>query len=114
MKREFVEVTGFRRRVDQGGPQLLRRIQAELLERMERGVIIRGTGGIRKLRLTDAARGKGRRGGLRVIYLDLPKVERTYLLGLFGKGEKEDISADERKILRRLASQLKKEARENG
>lgn len=72
---------------------------------------MQGTGGLRKLRMADAGRGKGKRGGLRVIYLDLPDAERTYLLALYDKGEKADISADEKKGLRELVKILKSEAR---
>ena len=86
-------------------------MQAELLKNPESGSVIRGTGGLRKLRVADAGRSKGKRGGYRVVYLDLPRVERTYLLALFDKGEKDDISPEEKKILSGLVEKLKKEAR---
>lgn len=74
------------------------------------GRIIQGTGGLRKTRIGDESRGKGKRGGFRVIFLDLPHVERTYLLAIYDKNEKDDISSDEKKILRDLVAKLKKEA----
>lgn len=46
-----------------------------------------------------------------MIYLDLPEVKRTYLLGLYGKGEKADISQDEKKVLKGLVERIKREAR---
>ncbi len=46
-----------------------------------------------------------------MIYLDLPNVERTVLLALYDKDEKDDISQDEKKALRALVEKLKKEAR---
>jgi hypothetical protein len=46
-----------------------------------------------------------------VIYLDLPRVERTYLLALYDKDEKDDISPEEKRILRSLAVALKREAK---
>jgi len=82
MKRIFIETTAFRKKVDEGGPEFLRKIQEELLKRIDSGAVMRGTGGIRKLRIGDSSRGKGKRGGLRVIFLDLPDVEKTFLLGL--------------------------------
>jgi hypothetical protein len=111
MKREFVETTAFSRRVDKEGGQVLRQIQSELLKNPEAGSVISGTGGLRKFRSPDAGRGKGKRGGYRVIYLDLPHVERTYLLALYDKGEKDDISSDEKKILRALAHELRRTAK---
>src|SRR5579862_2654975 len=102
MRRTFVESSAFSKRVDREGAGALQRIQLELLKGLEVGRTIQGTGGLRKLRVADAVRGKGKRGGLRVIYFDLPELERTYLLALYDKDEKDDISADERRILREL------------
>ncbi len=59
------------------------------------GVVVPGTGGVRKLRI--AASGRGKRGGARVIYLyggvDVP----VFLLAIFAKNEKSDLSQAERK-----------------
>lgn len=107
MRRLFVEVQSFSKRVDKEGAETLRRIQEELLERLESGEFIQGTGGLQKIRVGDAGRGKGKRGGYRVVYLDLPARETTYLLYLYDKGERTDISADEKAILRGLAARLK-------
>lgn len=111
MRRTFVESSSFSRRVDREDPGTLQRIQTELLKNPEAGSIIQATGGLRKLRAFDPARGKGKRGGYRVIYLDLPTVERTYLLALYNKEEKEDISPEEKRALRALVAILKKEAK---
>lgn len=46
-----------------------------------------------------------------MIYLDLPSVERTYLLALYDKDEKDDISQEEKRVLRALVEKLKKGAR---
>lgn len=111
MKRTFVESSLFARRVNEEGANVLKEIQTEVLKNPESGRVIQGTGGLRKLRIGDAGRGKGRRGGFRVIYLDLPHVERTHLIALYDKSEKEDISTDEKKALKALVEQIKKEAR---
>jgi hypothetical protein len=107
MRRLFVESQSFSKQVDKEAPETLRRIQAELLERLEFGEFIQGTGGPQKIRVGDAGRGKGKRGGLRIIYLDLLARETTYLLYLYDKGERTDISADEKAVLRGLAARLK-------
>ena len=49
----------------------LREIQNALLENPRLGVVIPGCGGVRKVRWSDPARRKGKRGGLRVIYVYL-------------------------------------------
>ena len=68
------------------------------------GVVIPGTGGVRKLRI--AASGRGKRGGARVIYLfggdDVP----LFLLALFAKNEKSDLSQMERNKLARITAEL--------
>jgi hypothetical protein len=109
MRRTFVETSSFSRRVDREGAEVLREIQTELLEHPEAGRIIQGTGGLRKLRIADPGRGKGKRGGYRVIYLDLAGIERTYLLALYDKSERDDISTEEKKILKSTVERLKRE-----
>ena len=68
------------------------------------GIILKGTGGIRKLRW--ASKGKGKSAGLRIIYFyynaDLP----LFLLTLFSKGEKTNISITERNKLSKLSTVL--------
>ncbi|MDY6949127.1 MAG: type II toxin-antitoxin system RelE/ParE family toxin [Pseudomonadota bacterium] len=71
----------------------------------EVGVLMQGTGGVRKVRL--AGRGKGKSGGYRIVYFygggDIP----VFLLTVFGKGEKANLSQGERNALRSLTGTLK-------
>lgn len=68
------------------------------------GDVIQGTGGVRKVRF--AGRGKGKSGGYRVVTLysgpDLP----VFLLTVFGKGERSDLSKAERNALAKLTEAL--------
>lgn len=68
------------------------------------GEILQGTGGIRKLRWS--AQGKGKSGGVRVIYYYHNGSVPLFLLTVFGKGEKANISKSERNELSKLTSQL--------
>jgi len=68
------------------------RFQSFLLERPTAGDVIAGTGSLRKLRWADPRWAKGKRGGLRVIYLFLPELERVLLIDVYGKDEQDDIS----------------------
>lgn len=64
------------------------------------GAIIKGTGGIRKLRWKRGGRGKS--GGVRVIYYFHNEHIPLYLLTMFGKGEMTNLSKAERNDLRKL------------
>lgn len=69
MKLVFVEAPLFTRLLaDYLTDNTYRDLQAALLENPELGDVMPGTGGFRKLRWQDSCRGKGKRGGLRVIY----------------------------------------------
>jgi len=68
------------------------------------GVLIQGTGGIRKLRWSK--QNKGKRGGVRVIYYYHDEQLPLYLLTLFGKNDKEDLSMSEKVELGKLAKLL--------
>ena len=70
----------------------------------ESGDILQGTGGIRKFRWS--AQGKGKSGGVRVIYYRHNETMPLFLLTVFGKGEKANISKGERNELAALSSQL--------
>ena len=67
-------------------------LQNYLLENPTAGVVIPGSGSLRKLRWADPSRGKGKRGGLRLIYLYLPEFERILLIDVYGKDEQDDLS----------------------
>lgn len=92
---------------ERGGDNLLRAIEAEILDNPEAGDLIQGTGGVRKLRIANPARGKGKRGGFRALYLDLPRIEKTLLIYFYGKDESEDLSADQKKQIQELVRTVK-------
>ncbi len=68
------------------------------------GALIKGTGGIRKLRWKRE--GTGKRGGVRVIYYYHNETMPLYLLTVFGKGEKDDLKGAERNELAKLTKLL--------
>jgi len=107
----FVETRAFASRwKSRADDETLRTLQNDLLEAPDRGKAIRGCGILRKYRFADPSRGKGKRGGLRVIYLHTPSVSRIDFLAVFGKDEKVDLSRDEIKILCQLAHAIREEA----
>jgi mRNA-degrading endonuclease RelE of RelBE toxin-antitoxin system len=76
-------------------------LQRYLTRNPEAGDMVPGAGGIRKLRGKDSRRGKGRRGGLRVIYYCFFSEQEIWLLTLYDKDEAADLTKDEREQLRR-------------
>lgn len=72
------------------------------------GVLIQGTGGIRKLRW--AREGGGKSGGVRVIYYYHDERIPLYLLTVFGKNERANLSKAERNELAGLVQLLLKVA----
>jgi hypothetical protein len=82
-------------------------IQGELLRNPVRGDLVKGLGGIRKARVANPLRGKGKRGGYRYLFLYLENRSHIHLLYLLDKDEQEDLSNEERKALRALVEQIK-------
>ena len=78
-----------------------RRLQIALALRPEQGAIIRGAGGLRKIRWSGAGRGK--RGGIRVIYYREPHETMCLMLFAYAKGVQEDMTPAQLRLLRQVA-----------
>ena len=101
MKALFVELPAFAKyRADYLDDEGFRSLQQSLLKNPEAGDVIEGAGGLRKLRHGDQRRGKGKRGGLRVIYYWWDGGRQFWLFTLYDKDEMENLSADEKKVLK--------------
>jgi hypothetical protein len=68
------------------------------------GIVVPGTGGVRKLRV--AASGRGKRGGARIIYLFGGVNVPVFLLAVFAKNEKSDLTQAQRNGLGRMTAEL--------
>lgn len=90
--------------------EALRLLQNELMADPLRGDPIPGCGFLRKYRFGDALRGKGKRGGLRVIYMHTPEVSRIDLITVYGKDEADDLTAQELRHLCELGRIIRTEA----
>lgn len=111
MKATFVETTSFTAAITGFIPDLAyAELQQRLMKNPESGAVMPGCGGLRKIRVADPKRGRGKRSGARVIYLHVPAAKRFYMLDIYGKDEKDDLSPLEKKALRQLAAQLRMEA----
>ena len=109
---EFIEAPAFTRYVsDYLEDDEYRGLQRHLGIGPEEGDLIPGTGGFRKIRWADKRRGKGRRGGLRVIYYHFAADHQIWLMTLYGKNEAADLTPREKKALK-TAIERECEARE--
>jgi hypothetical protein len=101
MRAVFVELPAFERhRPNYLGEAGFRELQAELMKDPEAGDVIKGSGGLRKLRFADSRRGKGKRGGLRVIYFWWESGAQFWLFTLYDKDEAIDLTTEQCKILK--------------
>ena len=106
MKLTFIESRGFTEKLATlVADDAYRAFQTELQENPEKGDVIQGTGGVRKVRMRLPGRGKS--GGARVIYLFLEKHARIYLLTLYSKNQQVNLSSDEKKEVRKAVEAIK-------
>jgi len=97
----IVETRAFTARIDDLlTDEQYRGLQPHLVRRPTAGSAIPGTGGLRKLRWV--ASGRGKRGGTRVIYFWHPASSQLLMLFAFGKNERTDLTAEQRKVLRQI------------
>jgi len=98
VKAVFVELPAFARyRPDYLDDEAFRELQGALMRNPEAGEVIEGTGGLRKVRFANKRRGKGKRGGLRVIYYWWSAGMQFWLYTLYDKDEMADLTAKQRR-----------------
>ena len=110
MKAVFVEMPAFARHRDEYlDDEGFRRLQQAMMLNPVAGDTIEGTGGLRKLRHSDQRRGKGKRGGLRIIYYWWDGGGQFWLFTLYDKDEIDDLDAKTKRAFRDgLKAQLEK------
>lgn len=112
MKGVFVELPPFaRNRAQYMDDENFADLQQELLNNPEAGAVIQDTGGLRKLRFRDAKKGKGKRGGLRIIYYWWVTQSEFLLFTAYRKGEVVDLTPEEKKALSGMLEAFKAERR---
>lgn len=113
MIRTFIEVPLFTRKWKEIGlgDEELRLLQIILLKDPSSGPVMEGTGGIRKVRFP--IENKGKSGSIRVCYTDFAEYEVIYLITAFEKKEQDNLSNEEKIVLKKLVKSLKEEASRN-
>lgn len=112
MKRTFIEVPQFTKKWQMLGLtddalKALEALEEVLLNHPKSGDIIKGTGGLRKIRIPMG--NKGKRGGARAIYVDIELRETIYFINVYTKNEKDDLTEEERKAFKAVVEILKEE-----
>lgn len=105
MKVMFIELTAFSREREKYLPDdIFHEFQEFLAENPEYGDMIVGTGGCRKIRWQRENTGKS--GGVRVIYYYLGRKNRIYLLLIYPKNVQDNLTDEQRKMLKSVVSAL--------
>lgn len=79
-------------------------LEIKLLQNTLSGKVIPGTGGLRKLRWKIP--GKGKSGGIRILYVDFPVYRQLYFISLIKKNEKENLTAKEKNLFSKLIKEI--------
>jgi hypothetical protein len=104
---EFVELPSFTGRLgDRLTDEDFREVQNQLIANPDRGRLIQGGAGLRKLRAKVGATGK--RGGVRIIYYLFSDANQIFLLDIYAKNEKSDLTKDQLKELVEILRPLKR------
>lgn len=113
MTRTFIEIPLFSKRWKEIGlgDDELQELQVMLLKDPESGPVIEGTGGIRKVRYSLQNQGKS--GSVRAFYTDFAEYEVIYLITAFKKSKQENLTQEEKNVLKKLVKSLKEEASKN-
>ena len=111
MRRTFIQTREFSKNWDKLGFQDadLHRLELELIQNPARYPVVEGTGGLRKMRFSFEKEGKS--GGVRVCYVDFVIEESIYLITVYPKNEKDNLSKAEKNEIRKMIVLLKDELR---
>lgn len=109
MNRTFIEVPQFTKKWKELGlsDESLRELQNILLKNPKAGDTIQGTGGLRKIRIP--LENTGKRGGGRVLYVDIELKETIYFVNVYTKNEKDDLTEDEKRAFKAVIKFLREE-----
>ena len=108
MFRTFIQTLEFSRKWDDLGlnDDDLRLLELDIINNLDKYPRIRGTGGLQKTRMS--LENKGKSGGARVCFADFAFAETTYLITIYGKKEKDNLSKEERNAIKKAMDFLKK------
>lgn len=89
----------------------LRTLELQLMAGPETAAVMAGTGGLRKVRFAPPSMRTGKSGATRVCYLWLPDRSFLWLIAIYPKNEKDNLTARERNEVRSMIERLKQSTR---
>lgn len=110
----LIQLQGFKHmwRVKRLTDEDLQALESSIMRDPAAAPVMRGTGGLRKLRFAPPSRGRGKSGSMRVAYAQFPEHRRIYLVTLFFKKDDDNLSTADhnaiKKVLDRIAADLRK------
>lgn len=114
MTKTFIQTNEFSRNWEELGfdDEDLRKLELELLKNPQIGSVVRGTGKLRKMRFAFPDRGKS--GSVRVCYVDFVIQEAIYLVTVYSKKEKDNLTQAERNEIKKMIQLLEVSLKEDG
>ena len=108
MTRTFIQTPQFSRSWDNyiNNDDELCKIEIDIMKNPKKYPVIKGTGGLRKMRWK--LKNKGKRSGIRICYIDFEDFHIVYLMLLYAKNEKEDLSDVEARKVKQYIEQVEK------
>ena len=106
MTRTFIQTREFTRNWDDLGlnDDDLRRLELQIMSDPQIGVVMQGTGKLRKMWF--ALENGGKSGGMRVCYVDFLLLETVYLITVYPKSMKENLTSTERNDIKKMIMKL--------
>ncbi len=89
----------------------LKRLQSELLFNSQKNPVMKGTGGLRKIRF--AFENTGKSGSARIVYVDFVIYNTIYLISAYPKNEKDNLSNAERNAIKNIIEKLEEQLKLN-
>ena len=107
----FIELAPFTRCLQalakEHSDDVLLEIQSDLLANPKPGKVVEGAAGVRKARVANPVRGKGKSGGFRYLYFYIEQDGQIFLLMIFSKDEQDDLTGEQKKKLAKAVQELK-------
>ncbi len=110
MIRTFIQTGEFSRNWDRLGfdDEDLRQLELDIMNNPDKYPVMKGTGGLRKARIALGENNKGKSGGARVCYVDFVFAETVYLITVYSKKEKDNLSKEELNEIKKAIEALGK------
>ena len=114
MTKTFIQTNEFSKNWEELGfdDEDLRKLELEIMKNPQIGPIVRGTGKLRKMRFSFPDRGKS--GSVRVCYVDFVIQEAIYLVTVYSKKEKDNLTQTERNNIKKMIQLLEVSLKEEG